>query len=259
MRSLWKVMLYLFLWSIFIPRSYAEADSSPEFNQYPGRVIPLMLPFTNEEGETVMLKQYFAGGDLPVILVPGYFRCTALCDSLSKGLIDALEEINKTVGKDYRVIYFSINPAESLAAAKSRKRSWLEEYGRARQRPGLTFLSGKESSVAALAKQIGFGYRFDKGSGEFIHPSGCLVLTPEGRISRYLLGVSFSSRELDRALVDAAAGATGAPSTGSYAICPHSYAVERRMVTVVIRIFGVGLLVGLIYSIAHGRKKLEGS
>ncbi len=219
------------------------------FRQHPGRQLPLETGFVDENGVPVRLARYFpARPALPVIVVPGYFRCEMLCMGVSDGLIRALQGMGKVAGRDFRVVYVSIDPAETAEAATARKEAWLRRYGRSDAGPGCVYLRGTPGAVARFAEQIGFEYRADPQTHQFAHPAGFLVATPEGTISRYFLGVSFSAGELERALADAGRQkiATEAPAPGAALLCFRAVAsAAARLVMGAMRLIALGTAVGL--------------
>ena len=109
-----KIFISLF----FAVNLYALTDAELQqvrFIQYPGKELPLELEFTDADGKIVHLRDFFRG--TPVILIPGYYRCTMLCDAVSDGLRTALRDVRK----DYRVVFFSINAQETLDDAKKKR------------------------------------------------------------------------------------------------------------------------------------------
>jgi len=169
-----------------------------DFVQYPGRALPLELSFTNSEGASARLGDLFTG--VPVILVPGYFRCRMLCEGVSDGLILALQGSRRQIGTDFRVLFVSIDPNEAVSESQARKRTFLKRYGRHGAAGGCEFLTGTQPSISALAECIGYRYRYDPQTREFAHPAGFVLIRPDGTIARYFFGVSFSARELEEAI-----------------------------------------------------------
>ena len=125
----------------------------------------------------------------------------------------------KTAGRDFRVVYVSIDPAEQQAAAQARKRTWVQRYARLGTENGCTYLRGTSGAIAEFANRIGFDYRYDPQSGEFAHPAGFLVASPDGRISSYFFGVSFSAGDLERALDTAARNESQSPARRLLMLC----------------------------------------
>ncbi|HWL54540.1 MAG TPA: SCO family protein [Chthoniobacteraceae bacterium] len=240
-----------------------------DFKQYPGRRLPLGLSLVDEEGREVRLGDFFDGGKggeagKPVILVPGYFECRTLCSGLSDGLLHALQGSAKSAGKEFRVVYFSIDPNETLAQARERKATWIKRYGRRGISPdACRFLSGRPEVIAQLAEQIGFEYRYDPPTGEYAHMAGFLVVRPDGRISRYFFGVSFSAGELDRALDAAAQFKTGSIIEKFLLLCFHYNPIRSRYGAAImwaVRGLALATIAGLIWLVARyqPKKRLSG-
>ncbi|MEI6349674.1 MAG: SCO family protein [Verrucomicrobiota bacterium] len=223
-----------------------------QFIQYPNRQLPLDTVFTNEAGAQVRLADCFRG--TPVLLVPGYFRCRMLCEGVSDGLILSLQGNRKQVGPDFRVVFLSIDPKEQLAESRARKRTFLKRYSRPGSENGCDFLSGSPEAISAVTNAIGFHYRFDPQSGEFAHPAGFVVVRPDGKLSRYFFGVSFSAAELDQALADAARMKQPSKVEQLLLLCFHYNPVQSRYGSLVIysvRLLGVATLGGLAFLVVR--------
>lgn len=174
-------------------------------------VIPLDLRFKNESGQDVALKDYFAPGK-PVILTLNFFRCGMLCNLTLNGLVDGLNDIEWSAGKEFQILTVSFNPAEGPELADVKKRAYLTQYekDRATATAGWHFLTGDQANIDALCKAVGFGYRKLKDD-DFAHSSTIMFLTPEGKLSRYMNDVVFQPRDLRLALVEASQGSIGSP------------------------------------------------
>lgn len=167
-----------------------------------GERVPLELAFTDQSGERVLLGDYF--GDRPVVLAPVYYDCPMLCTMVVDGLVRSLKGVPLDPGDDFSVVAVSFDSGETPEQASRRRATALERYGRPHTEDGFHFLTGAEDSVAALMDAIGFSYRLDPETGEFAHASTVVVLTPEGTVARYHLGVEYPPRELRLSLVEAA-------------------------------------------------------
>ena len=171
-------------------------------DQRPGGLVPLEATFTDHRGEVVRLGMFF--GKRPVLLAPVYYDCPMLCTLVLDGLIRSLKAVSLEPGTDFEVLAVSFDSTETPQQASARRASSVARYGRASAEDGLHFLTGDEDNVSALMDAIGFHYRLDPETQEFAHASAILVLTPEGRISRYFLGVEYPARDLRLSLVEAA-------------------------------------------------------
>ncbi len=166
-----------------------------------GNRIDLDLTFTGGDGYPVKLREYFREGR-PVILNLVYYSCPMLCNLVLNGQTTALRELSGTPGKDFEVVTISIDPTETFNLAQKKRAAYLESY--VREAPGWHFLTDHEGNVKKLADQVGFGYRWDDRTKQFAHAAAIMILTPEGKVSRYLYGIRFNSRDIRLALAEAA-------------------------------------------------------
>ncbi len=170
--------------------------------------IPLNLTFTDSTGKPFQLQQAFHDGK-PVILTLVYYRCQALCDLVVSGLVRGLKDSGMHLGQEYRVVTASIDPTEKSDLALRSKRGHLQSLGEKDNDPNWTFLTGTEGNIHALAEATGFHYAYDEKSQQYAHAAAIFVLTPEGRLSRYLYGIEFKPRDLKLAVLEAADGRVG--------------------------------------------------
>jgi protein SCO1/2 len=187
-----------------LPEQYRNAG----VDEHPDGQVPLDLQFYDENGQVVPLSTYFQPGR-PVILQMGYFDCPKLCDVISRDLIESARQIDLVAGKDFDFVFVSINPAESPNLAAVKRLSYIEAYDKPGQGDGFHCLVGSPPDIKALAAAVGFRYNEVDIPGEFAHPAVLFVLTPEGKISRYLYGVSVPPETLRLSLVEASAGKIG--------------------------------------------------
>ena len=181
--------------------------------------VPLDIPFRDETGRTVQLRQYFH--DKPVILSLVYYDCPMLCTLVLNGLVRAMRVISLSAGNQFSVVTVSFDPRETPALAAAKKREYLDRYRRKGAEAGWHFLTGDESSIQALTRAVGFRYTFDPKSGQWAHASGVMVLTPGGRLARYFYGVEYSGRDLRLALVEASANKIASPVDQFLLFCFH--------------------------------------
>ena len=221
-------------------RAAAPVPPQTEIVQRLDAPLPLGLPFTDASGRPVRLGSYFDDGR-PVILVLGYYRCPNLCGLAMHGLLDALDA-SGLPRRDYRIVAVSIDPDETPADARERARvyagyaSFLHADRSADAPLDLHLLVGPAASVAALSDRVGFAYQRDSASADaapasggaaaaasrYAHAAGIVIVTPQGRTSRYLLGVRFEPRDLRLALVEAASGTIGSASDRLCSSAPTS-------------------------------------
>ncbi|MBN8549214.1 MAG: SCO family protein [Deltaproteobacteria bacterium] len=165
------------------------------------------VPLVDERGATVKLRDVVRDGR-PFIIVPAYYSCPRLCGLVLKAVHDLVLQLGLKLNEDFRIITVSFDPQDTPAAASERAaeyRKGLEPSEAAAH--GWRFLTGSEANVSALMNQIGFHYLED--SGEFAHSAAIMILTPEGQISQYFTGISFTARDAKLALVEAGRGSIG--------------------------------------------------
>jgi protein SCO1/2 len=170
-----------------------------------GNPIDLSLQFIAENGYPVALSEYFHK-DRPVILNLVYYTCPMLCTLVLNGETEALRAIPWTPGKEFEVVTISIDPNDNFGTARQKKALYLASYDR--PAAGWHFLVDKDGNAKRLAEMVGFRYRYDERISQFAHPAAIMILTPEGRMARYLYGVRYSPRDVRFALAEASEGRT---------------------------------------------------
>jgi protein SCO1 len=163
--------------------------------------VPQDLAFRDETGRPVKLGDYF--GRKPMILNLVYYNCTMLCGEALAGLASAMRLIKFDVGNEFDVITVSFDPRETPEMAAAKKKDYVDRYGRPGAAQGWHFLTGPADSINALTKAVGFQYQYDEKNNQFAHATAIMVLTPQGRISRYFYGVEFPPKDLRMGLVEA--------------------------------------------------------
>ena len=190
------------------PEKTPAALEGVDVIEHLGEKVPLDLPFFDGNGKQAHLST-FLRGDLPVVVNLAYHRCPMLCDLVTNGLLQAARNANLQLGKDYRALTISFDPNERGADMAEKERGYVQALGKPVNEGDWTFLRGNPSSIKPLTEALGFRYRYDAQTGQFAHPAVLFVLTPEGKVSRYLYGVQFSQRDFGLALAEAAKGKSG--------------------------------------------------
>jgi protein SCO1 len=211
--------------------------------------IPLDLAFRDEAGSDVRLIQYF-GQQKPVLLALVYYGCPMLCNQVEQGVVGSLKMLSFNAGRDYDVIFVSFDSRETPQMAAKKKEAALSQYGRRETATGWHFLTGSQDSIGVLTKAANFRYSFDAKSGMFAHASGILLLTPDGRISRYFYGVEYPSRDVRLALVDASAGKIGTPIDHLLLYCFQYDPSAARYSATILRIVRLGGLATMLLMVA---------
>ncbi len=229
-------------------------------------MVPLDLAFVDHEGEPVTLAKYVAG-ERPVILTLNYYQCPMLCSLTLNGMVDGLRDVDLDLGRDYDIVTVSINPNEGPELAAQNRRGYLASLGKDAPETAWPFLTGTQENIEALAKAIGFGYRFDERSGEYAHTASITFVTPDGRISKYMNDVQFPAQDLRFAVVDASNGKVGTlidtlllfncfqwdPEAGSFV--PSAWKIMRLGGTITL----ILLVAGILFLLRLERKGRGGS
>jgi len=209
--------------------------------------LPLDLEFTNEAGETVQLGRYF-DGQRPVILTLVYFGCPMLCGLVSNAQLQAMKDIEGwTPGKEYQAVTVSFDPRETHELAAQKKQNYVNEYGDPAVAQGWHFLTGRQDQIEKLAAATGFRYRWDEKTKQFAHAAALMIVTPDGRLSRYLHGVGYDPKVLRLSLVEASQGKIGTttdhvllycfqydPARGAYTLAARNLMAAGAALTVII-------------------------
>jgi protein SCO1/2 len=207
--------------------------------------LPLSLTFTDDEDKQVQLADYF--GKRPAILALVYYQCPMLCSEELNGLTGALQMVNFVPGKDFDVIVVSIDPSEGTDLAAAKKRSYVKRYGRPNTASGWHFLTGTQPNIDALTKAVGFGYVKIPGPDgkltQFAHASSIQIVTPEGKLAQYYMGVEYSPKDLRLGLVEASANRIGSPVDNILTYCYHYDPQTNKHSLIVARVVQLGGLV----------------
>jgi protein SCO1/2 len=208
--------------------------------------VPLDLAFRNEQGAVVPLRQYF--GKRPVVLAMVYYECPMLCTFVLNGVLNSAKALSFEIGKDYEVVTVSIDPTEKPLLAESKHTMYAGLYGRPGAVAGWHFLTGEEPAIRQLANAVGFHYIYDKASQQYGHASGIMVLTPQGRVSRYFYGISYPPRDLRFALVEASGGKIGTPVDQILLTCFHYDPMTGKyglVISRVVRLAGIATVLAI--------------
>ncbi len=221
------------------------------FDQRLNAQVPLDLAFRDEADNVVTLGTYFT--TQPVILTLGYYECPMLCSMVRDNLLKSLQALPLSIGKEFAVVNVSIDPGETPNVAAATKAIYVQRYGRPDAAAGWHFLTGSESSIASLAQAIGFRYSYDAEIDQYAHPSGIVVLTPQGKIARYFYGIDYPEQDLRLGLVEAANERIGSPVDQVLLLCYQYDPVTGKYTMLIGRVvrlagvftvLGIGVLVG---------------
>lgn len=208
--------------------------------------IPLELTFKDESGDTVRLGQYFVRR--PVVLTLVYYQCPMLCDMVLNGLEHTMQKMTLNIGRDYDVVTVSFNPHETWGLASAKKMTYVERFARPEAAKSWHFLTGEEANIKQLADAVGFRYVYDPNTKQFAHASGIMVITPEGKVSRYFYGIQYEPRDLRLGLVEASNHKIGSPADELLLFCFHYDPATGKygfVIMNVMRTLGSATVVGL--------------
>ena len=210
--------------------------------------LPLGLSFVDEAGKAVQIGSYF--GKHPAILALVYYQCPMLCSEELNGLTSALRMVDVTPGKDYDVIVVSIDPSEGPDLAAAKKASYVKRFGKPETANGWHFLTGKQPEIDALTKAVGFGYTRIPGPdgklNQFAHASSIQIVTPEGKLAQYYMGVEYSPKDLRLGLVEASSNKIGTPVDNILTYCYHYDPATNSHSLIVARVVQLGGAVTLL-------------
>ena len=189
------------------------------YDQRIGEQVPMNLAFRDEAGRNVRLGDYFQ--KRPVILVLAYYECPMLCDMVLQGVVTTLKPLTFNAGQEFEVVVASIDAGETPEMAAETERTILARYGRAGAKEGFHFLTGPQASIDALTRAVGFRYVYEKERDEYAHPAGMVILTPSGKVSRYLFGIDYPPRNVQFGLMESAESRLGTPVDQLILYCYH--------------------------------------
>ncbi len=177
-------------------------------DEHLGGSIDLDLEFENEVGAVVKLRDYFKAGK-PIFLSLVYYNCPMLCNLQMNGSLKTFKQLKLNLGTEFDAILVSIDPNETQKLTSDKKKTYLKSYDRPDADKGWHFLRGKQENITALAKQVGFKYRYDDETSQYLHTAASYVITPDGRISYYHYGISMEPSVLRLSLIEASENKIG--------------------------------------------------
>jgi protein SCO1/2 len=247
---------------LYSPKTYDPSQSSsngiPEtlkkvgIEQKLNSQLPLEAKFKDDNGKEVKLGDYF-NKQKPVILALVYYECPMLCNEVLNGLTGSLKGISFDAGKDFDVVAISFDPRENEkpGLTKNKKESYVERYNRPASADGWHFLTGTQGEIDKVTKAVGFNYTFDEKTNQFAHAGGIMIVTPEGRLSRYFYGIDYSPKDVKFGIMESSENKIGNPVEQLYLYCYHydpstgKYGlviINVLRILAVITIFGVGTM-----------------
>ena len=246
------------------PGAPADAASSVSGDQTPADIVsireirfdphldaqvPLDLAFRDETGRAVRLGDYL--GDKPLLISINDFTCQDLCPLELQNLVDAMDQVTLRLGADYQALAISLNPANTTQDASTMRDDVVHRYKRPdapNGADGWHFLTAEQPVITALTDAVGLKYAYDAASKSYAHPVGVVVLTPQGKIARYLYGMDFPSNDLRLAIYEAGQGKISDPITPILLLCYHYDVSTGRYTNValaLVRAGGIATVLGL--------------
>lgn len=216
--------LILAYWIGGATRAAAEIEQplSPEMRvievtDHRGERLDTGLQFVDHNGHTVALADYF-DGERPVAFTLNYFRCRVVCSVQLNGLADAVAQLDWDAGSDFRIVTLSIDPSESPTDATEKRSTIVESVGKGDD-IDWAFLTGNELEIRAIASQLGIGYAYDAEQDQYAHPGVIVFVTPDGRVSRYVYGLTYDPLDVKLGLYEAGDGKIGGPVEQLFLSC----------------------------------------
>ncbi|HEY8668705.1 MAG TPA: SCO family protein [Tepidisphaeraceae bacterium] len=206
--------------------------------------LPLEAVFRDETGGMVKLGDYF--GRKPVVLALVYYKCPMLCTMVLNDLVRTMRSMKMAAGTDYDVVAVSFDPQEGPDLSARKKTEYVKWYGRPGGDIGWHFLTGSETSIKSLTDAVGFHYKWDNKSKQFVHASGISVITPQGKISQYFYGIQYEPKALTAALERAAGEKIGAVVPHTVAYCFQYDPVTGKYGLIVVRAVKVGGVLAML-------------
>lgn len=211
--------------------------------------LPLDAVFRDENGTRVKLGAYFGGK--PVVLALVYYSCPMLCNQVLNGMTSGLDVLKAfSVGKEFEVVTVSFDPRETPELARQKKETYIKWYKREGAAEGWHFLTGDQPNIDRLTEAAGFHYKWDEKTTQFIHASGIMIATPDGKLARYFYGIEYAPKDLRLGLVEASAGKIGSPVDQLLLYCYHYDPASGKYGAAVLNIMRMGGILTVIAVIA---------
>jgi protein SCO1/2 len=201
--------------------------------------LPLDLVFNDESGAQVRLGDYF--GKRPVVLALVYYNCPMLCNQVLNGLTSSMEIVRSfDIGKEFEVVTVSFDPRETPELAREKKETYIRWYRRPGASDGWHFLTGGKHEIDKLSEAVGFRYRYDPATDQFVHASGIMLATSQGKLARYFYGVEYAPTDLKLGLIEASENRIGSPVDKLLLYCYHYDPAAGKYGPVVMNMIKVG-------------------
>ncbi len=233
------------------PKELEQVDVSEKL----GATLPLGTEFVDASGKPVRLADTFRGK--PVILTFNYSNCPMLCNVQLGGLVNTMSQMDWNIGSHFDVITISLDPSETRERATETRDRYIEQYGRDGAFENWTFLTGTKEAVDAVTNSVGFGYTYHEGRKEYLHPAVLTLVSPRGKVSTYIYGVSYDPIDLRDKLLLAGIGETSEAAAKFILSCYHYDAPTGNgaIVANIMRYGGLVFVFGFAGAIALVRRR----
>lgn len=225
--------------------SQPEALQGVGIDEKLGEFIPLDVKFAISNGDSVEIGSLLKQGK-PIILNPLYYECPMLCGLVIDGVLNVADELAWDLGKEYEIISFSIDPTETSELASEQKEKYTSKLNSSYVQEGWYFLTGQKSQIDILINAVGFKYNEVEGTGEYAHSAAIIMLSPEGKITRYLYGIQYNEFDVRNALYESADGKIGNTLEKVLMYCYQYDPDSNSYVPVALNIMKIGGLATLI-------------
>jgi len=249
--------------AFFALSTFSRADNAPAtpttpllqgigIDQKLGAQVPPDIAFNDDDGRRVTLADLESRANgKPIIVALVYLRCPSLCTVVLNDTLNAIRVVPQNLGEQYNVWTISFDPKEGPSLASEKKNGYVASYVRTRPHvntaaAGWHFLTGDALNIARFTSAVGFRYKWDEGTQQYIHPAGILILTPEGKIARYFFGVDYDPTDLRLSLVEASNGKIGSLTDKLLLFCYHYDPSTGKYGLVIARTLQVGAAITLI-------------
>ncbi len=235
----------------------AYAENTPDLEvgitEHLDHYVPSDITLTDHTGKEVNLKQLI---NKPTVLCFVYYRCPGICSPLMNGLAEVMAATGLVLGKDYQAVTISFDSRENYELGQKKRNTYLKKL-KGQDGSGWTFLTGDSANIARVTKALGFGFKFQ--NNEFLHEGALILLSPDGKITRYMKGISFTPFEFKLAIIEASQGKS-APTIMkvlkycySYDRKTEHYSLDVTRITATLTIFFAVFL--LLYLLIRGRRR----
>ncbi len=214
-----------------------------DFVEQLGQIIPGDITFRDEEGNLVDMATFL---DKPTILNFVYFECPGICTPLLNEIADILGKSNLHPDKDsFQLLSISFEPKDTPAMAKEKRSNYLKQVGRPLPETTWRFFTGDQENIRRMTEAVGFGYK--RAGGEYIHPGGVIMISPERKIVRYLYGIQFLPFDFQMGVYEASQGKVTPTTARLLNFCFSFDPVGRTYAFNLARVVGSVMLISVVF------------